>query len=661
MLQLNQLTIDGIKNNLRTVDRDSVQNAVDILNNLLDTQCKVTISGAVITIGSSEVQMVRSDGDYGTTNADKIGIAPIASKYTALVASTLDVSTGVVTGDFQTGQPIAPSMSVGEYIAVALELRTDKKWYLVWGIPQVVKINTLAEANSPVFSPSSPLKRAIIVLQKGGAGDWSFSNPSETDLINLQMGGGGTGSGDANSIVEDYKDYLDQSGYEFWSAMVFSIDEEAKNDIVNTTASFSIADGVMDFTTSSQIVTSINLLNSDFLDERSDIVKVDVILNYAEGEVDSAPILALSRNGGNEYQTVTISRIDNTNTYQGSLYFSEESTYQTLEEYSSAFLASEQALTATSTNTKLSQEFITSGSAVVTEIEVYINKTGSPAGTLYVEVVQDSSGSPSEAADRMIIQTLPVDITSLTAGINIVTLNASGAIITGATTYHISFRTDTAYKSSYVASTTQIGVETDSSSPTIAHMKQWNGATWSTISGSSAGYKITGRSLDLRVKVTASMISALKGLCVFYYEQPMASTKWSNVEVKTVNTSADTTVFTINKYIVDRDFLEVFYAEKGLVYRFPAFQVAGNTITFPSGTFYELPATTGTIIFDQNQGCAFDNSDLNGAIIAANHLGSVDSGLDRSVAGRGLFLRKPNGTLREICIDDNDNIVIYSV
>ncbi len=70
---------------------------------------------------------------------------------------------------------------------------------------------------------------------------------------------------------------------------------------------------------------------------------------------------------------------------------------------------------------------------------------------------------------------------------------------------------------------------------------------------------------------------------------------------------------------------------------------------------------TQTLIFDQIRGGAFDNSDTNAALLATNHLGSTDGSIDRSSAGRGLFLRRPDGTLREITIDDNDNIAIYSV
>ena len=47
--------------------------------------------------------------------------------------------------------------------------------------------------------------------------------------------------------------------------------------------------------------------------------------------------------------------------------------------------------------------------------------------------------------------------------------------------------------------------------------------------------------------------------------------------------------------------------------------------------------------------------------MAENHLGSQDGSQDLSIAGRGIILRRPDGTLRELTIDDLDNIAIKSV
>ena len=96
------------------------------------------------------------------------------------------------------------------------------------------------------------------------------------------------------------------------------------------------------------------------------------------------------------------------------------------------------------------------------------------------------------------------------------------------------------------------------------------------------------------------------------------------------------------------------------MYKYPAFNIDGHNITFASGTFL-TPNETIVLIFDQSEGSGFDNADANANLLATNHLGSTDGAVDKSVVGRGIFLRRPDGTLREICIDDFDNIVVYSV
>lgn len=48
-------------------------------------------------------------------------------------------------------------------------------------------------------------------------------------------------------------------------------------------------------------------------------------------------------------------------------------------------------------------------------------------------------------------------------------------------------------------------------------------------------------------------------------------------------------------------------------------------------------------------------------LLAGNFLGSTDPVLDKSQNGRGIFLRRPDGTLREITIDNSDNIAVFSV
>jgi hypothetical protein len=66
-------------------------------------------------------------------------------------------------------------------------------------------------------------------------------------------------------------------------------------------------------------------------------------------------------------------------------------------------------------------------------------------------------------------------------------------------------------------------------------------------------------------------------------------------------------------------------------------------------------------VFDQTAGASFDNSDVNANLLATNHLGSTDGSIDRSLAGRGIYLRSPNGTLFELVVEDDGSISTYTV
>jgi hypothetical protein len=86
----------------------------------------------------------------------------------------------------------------------------------------------------------------------------------------------------------------------------------------------------------------------------------------------------------------------------------------------------------------------------------------------------------------------------------------------------------------------------------------------------------------------------------------------------------------------------------------------GQKVIFEAGQFLS-PGDTILLRFVQIDGTVFDQSDVNALLLASNHLGSTDASIDRSVPGRGIFLRRPDGTLRELVINNADEIEIYSV
>jgi hypothetical protein len=93
------------------------------------------------------------------------------------------------------------------------------------------------------------------------------------------------------------------------------------------------------------------------------------------------------------------------------------------------------------------------------------------------------------------------------------------------------------------------------------------------------------------------------------------------------------------------------------VYRYPAFSIDGRTVKFNAGTFL-VPNETIELFFDQSEGTGYDYSDSNANLLASNHLGSSDNTLDKSVSGRGVLIRNASGDLREIWLDEFDNLNI---
>ena len=80
-----------------------------------------------------------------------------------------------------------------------------------------------------------------------------------------------------------------------------------------------------------------------------------------------------------------------------------------------------------------------------------------------------------------------------------------------------------------------------------------------------------------------------------------------------------------------------------------AFAVDGRKIIVSAGQFLS-PGNTITVLVDQAEQGAFDNSDVNGNLLASNGLGSEQGEFDRSSPGVGIKLRSPDGQLWHITV-----------
>lgn len=486
----------------------------------------------------------------------------------------------------------------------------------------VVLINneTGTAANQIVTGNFKPIK-----LKQGGTVLLTYDATSQKWRA---ISGSGSTELDTNIYLESLKQQLMDSYFQLVTPNIFLLDEDTLVDGTST-GSYNIADDTFDFAASSaQTLISTDMLDTnEFMNSTDSLKEIELSAYWDLANIDTSATYQVSRDGGNEWQNVTMGRVGTTDMYRGYHQFTEEVVDLTLD-----FVAL--AGTLNSSN-EVSQSFVVSSGQkyLLKTVNVNGTKTGSPSGYVYLSICADNAGSPG----TVLSESNAISVASILPGPGSYLVNVPD-IYLPAGTYHIKVRSDAAYKASYVPAVNQI-----------------------TLSNAQP----RGANLDLRVKVISSAtagIKKLKGYGIFYDKTLSAgvSSGAINAEVFEFDGGLNTYEFTLTKFVPSPEILKVYDVNTGQVYVYGAFGLDGQKVVFESGQFY-APGQTIKLNFMQIEGSIFDSSDVNGLLLASNHLGSTDANIDRSVAGRGIFLRRPDGTLREICIDNSDNIVVYSV
>lgn len=470
----------------------------------------------------------------------------------------------------------------------------------------------------------------------------------------VRLGASGAGGGSANSLIEAIEDRLCDSIFELATPVISELHQEDRLDGTST-ATYSPVSGTYEFGSIGDELITIQLLDAaEFLAEDDSLSRVELLTYWDRDDIDTGATYEVSRNGGNEWQTVTMERIGNsTEVYRGIHTFAEEAANQTLSEEATNDTSVELD---DSSNTRLGQEFTLANKSVLREVSLDLVVNGSPTGQMYVSIVRDDSGLPSTDFADLLSESSAIDISGLSSGALVVDMPE---VTLTASTYHVVVRTDAQYKSGFATGTTSIELSADSAGP--ASSASFDGSVWSEETESFV-HAVNGIELDLRVRITSSIAeSKLAGIGALY-NQTVGSLVTGDREVEFFSFAGqdNTKSFAVSQFTVNPDLLRVYDINEGKVYRHGAFSVDGNTVVFNENVFFR-PGETVRLVMDQSAGGAFDSSDINGLLLASNHLGSTDGSIDRSVAGRGIFLRRPDGTLRELIINDNDEIEIYSV
>ena len=552
-------------------------------------------------------------------------------------------------------------MTASQYMKLGINITSTGVLILLAGTPGA----SLAAATTPA-AISGTFAIGYVVVRTDGSNN--VQNVLNSDIYQYVGGGGGSGTGNASTILETLKNEFVDSPYQLLTPNIIATDSATKFSTL-TGAAYDASNSTIKFTANAQVAVSTNMLDvAEFLGQGLDVGSVDLSVLWSKSQsptvlsIPSAFTYEVSRDGGTNYSTMTMTRVGTTEAFRGNLTFTAESVQQSLATQTGTVLNRD--LAQSSSDQQLSQSFVVPAGQtwVITKTILNITKTGTPGGNLYVSLVNNSSGVPSALAADVLAQSSAVVASSLTTGANTITL-PNTVLVAG--TYHVVVSSDAAYKATASFASNKIQLQDAS---TLTGESTYNGTTWSTQASRGLIYTLQGRSLDLRVRITSAgsptYPCGLDGYGIFYNLNDIGLVGATKKTQRFVfNSTVDnTSSFAITGFSPDPDLLKIFHVETGQVYKVPAFNLNGTSAVFPANTFNNGGvSTTVTLIADQNTGGAFDNSDSNGRLLSANHLGSISGLDDKSAAGRGIVLRNSSGQLVEAGVDSNNALALSTV
>lgn len=590
-------------------------------------------------------------------------VPPVKSQIPTIPASSVNFQTGATTGG--TFDIALPASTVGFFRRVGFSLLSNGVIKAIFSDENAVLVNL---ANPGTLFVKGALPIGYLEIEATAANAFKTAG-SVTNVVENKVsgnyriftfgsgGGGGSGSGDTTDFEQSLQRRLEDAlGFEWVTPNIFSVQEEALID-GSTTAIYDIANSEYDFT-GVQFLLSIQQYDATFLVEQRDSKQIELHAIWSVD--DDAATYEISQDGGDTLEEITMEKIGDSLKYRGIIVLAEPvGTLQASYDVSNAGAIAELNAGNTQSYAIPLPDVAVGTKKRIQSGNVYINKVGTPVGELRVKLVPDLAGSP-DLTTLLGSNSEFIDIGALTAGNNIIPVEIP-AIVT-AQSWWLVIEASDAYRSSFVTLTHAISVRVDTSSPSYSEGDsfRYNGAAWLAHAGNHAVFELTGFDYDLRVKITSSQNSSLLGYGVFYGEYaPQAYNTELPLEVFELDGDADETELTLTKFFPNIS-CKVYIVNTGQVLRYPAFAINGRKIVVAAGQFL-IPGTTVTVLIDQADQGFFDSSDANATLLASNHLGSSDPSVSMAMPGRGVVVKRPDGVLREITLDNSDNIVILSV
>jgi len=191
-VQVYQIVDDVARTNIGTVANEQLDNFNTLLNDKFGIPLQITLSSNTLTIKSSVQQKLESDGSDSTQNSYKWRIPPINGNDVSTTDSTLDFTNGNTTGDFANNPDPGQAMTASYYVQMGIEIRSNGKFYIVWGTESA----TLGGTTVPTFSTGAIPLMIAKLQDDGSSGTWNFNTPSKSDLeimkFNAEKAAGGS-------------------------------------------------------------------------------------------------------------------------------------------------------------------------------------------------------------------------------------------------------------------------------------------------------------------------------------------------------------------------------------------------------------------------------------------------------------------------------------
>lgn len=457
-------------------------------------------------------------------------------------------------------------------------------------------------ANAPRSIMSGDIKLGNVLVQNNGG------SVEINDVMRLGPGSG-SGSGGAGADAEaEFKRRLDLSPFNFVSTTVFEIDKDGFVDI-SSTGGYSPGDRAFLFSAGGQTLVSTQSLDTDYLDDAKRPSWVELLVKWNPLGIDTGATYEVSRNGGNEWQAVTMERVGQTDTYRGIHQFADEGSLQSL--FADATTDGDVEFNTTTVQAQ-HQSFTVVDALDLREVDVDILVTGSPVGNLKAKIVADDTGSPSTDPLDVLSFTNLISIPGISTGVQTIDF---GNKVLPAGTYHVVLETDQEYKDGFTTSVDSISLRVNSAGSGAG---TYNGTTWTSTNGIK--FDIKGIELDLRVRITSSISDALIDSYGIFYDRTPGVTADGELGVDVFEFSGDAnrTDFTlVNINNPHPDLLTCYDVFRGQTYvaNEGVFRIEGQDIIFDPN-FFNDPGETIRLKFVQVVGAAFDTSDANASRIS---------------------------------------------